>query len=443
IGVSEALVRHEHSSRDVLNTGFTLNAARGALTALIIAGGAPVVASFFGEPRLTVVLTVLAVGFAAQGLENVGTVQFRREMVFGVQFLLLLLPRLLQLVATVAVALTFRNYWALVAGILTGRLASLLAGYVLHPFRPRFSLAAWREIAGFSIWSWIAALTRLVWNRMDAFIIGSMLGPAKLGSYLVGADLALLPASELIAPVVDVLFPGFAKARSKDPGSLRMVPSVILALSILTFPVAAAVSAGANFVIAVMLGPKWAEAQPVVSVLAWLCIVQPTSYVTWVYLLAIGHIRKDFEVIALASCFKFPVLLLAATTGSILAVSGAILAAGIAEGMLFTWQLRRTAHVADPGSRLCLLRFLAAAGVTVAALYASGHGWQATPAPLLQALASAIALGATACAVLWGALLALWWAAGRPAGPERLLLQNGLAVLAPVLGRFRATRRQA
>jgi lipopolysaccharide exporter len=440
IGVSEALVRHEHNSRDVLNTGFTLNAARGALTALIIAGGAPVVASLFGEKRLTPVLMLLAIGFAMQGLENVGTVQFRRDMAFREQFLLLLLPRLLQLAATVTFALALRNYWALVAGTLAGRFASLLVGYLFHPFRPRPSLSAWREIAGFSIWSWIAALTRLVWNRMDAFVIGANLGPAKLGTYLVGADIALLPASELVAPVVDVLFPGFAKARTHDPASLRMVPLVIVALSILTFPAAAALSAGANFVIAVMLGPKWAEAQPVVSVLAWLCIVQPISYVTWVYLLALGRIRRDFEVIALASAFKFPVLLLAALNGDVLAVSAAILAAGVAEGALFTWQLRRTAQLDGEGMRACAVRFAVAALVTLGALYASGQGWHGTPVPLWQGLVGAVLMGAGSGALFWGALLLLWWAMGCPRGPEQLLLQNGSAVLGPLLARLRPAR---
>ena len=437
IGVLDALVRHGRTDRELYDTGFTLNAARGVLTAVVIAAGAPVVSSFFGEPRLTPVLIVLAVGFAAQGLENVGIIEFRREMAFGSQFLILLLPRVLQLVITITLALTLRSYWALIAGMLTGRLASLLVSYMLHPFRPRLSLSAWREIAGFSVWSWIAALGRLVWNRMDAFIVGSMLGPARLGTYLVGSEIALLPATELVAPISEVLFPGFAKARKREADALLLVPVIVIALTIVTFPVAAAVSAGGNFIIAVMLGPKWAEAQPVVSVLAWLCIVQPTSYVTWVYLVAIGDIRKDVEAIALASMFKLPALLLAAGSGSLQAVAGAILAAGVVESSLFAWQLKRTTGM--PGARVffALARLAAAGVVTMAALYSSGYGWHGTAVSVLEGLAGAFVMGAGAGATFWGTLGLLWWAAGRPTGPEKLLVQNASAVVLPLLAKLK------
>jgi hypothetical protein len=85
----------------------------------------------------------------------------------------------------------------------------------------------------------------------------------------------------------------------------------------------------------------------------------------------------------------------------------------------------------------CLLRFAAAASVTLAALRGSGYGWHDTPVSVLEGLGGALLMGVAAGSLFWGTLLAVWWAAGRPAGPEKLLLQNGSAVLAPLLARVK------
>lgn len=430
IGVLDALIRDGRTNRDLYDTAFTLNATRGLLTAAAIVLTAPVVASFFGEPRLAPVLLPLAMNFAAQGFENVGAVEFRRELAFGRQFQLLLLPRVLQVAVTVAFALTLRSYWALVWGLVTGRLATLLASYVLHPYRPRLSLSAWRDIAGFSAWSWVAALARLVWNRMDAFVIGAQLGPAQLGAYLAGSELALLPASELVAPIAEVLFPGFARARTQDAQSLPAVPSVILGLIILIFPVAAAISAGANGVVAVMLGPQWGHAQPVVAVLAWLCVVQPVSYVTWVYLVAMGHIRRDVEVMAAASAAKLPALLIGASTGQLHGVALAVLLAGVLESALFAVQLGRTLPLPIRSLMGAALRLVVAGGLTAAGLATTGLGWNQGAPSFLAGLAECVGLLVLSALMFWATLLSLWVVWGRPDGPEQLLLNNAHRVLA-------------
>ena len=51
---------------------------------------------------------------------------------------------------TISLALTWANYWALVAGFFTGTLLQTNANYFIHPYGPWLSLRAWRDIAGFS-----------------------------------------------------------------------------------------------------------------------------------------------------------------------------------------------------------------------------------------------------------------------------------------------------
>ena len=54
---------------------------------------------------------------------------------------------------TITLAFLWRNYWALVAGIISSQLALNISSYVMHPYRPRFSLAKVGEIGAFSGWT--------------------------------------------------------------------------------------------------------------------------------------------------------------------------------------------------------------------------------------------------------------------------------------------------
>ena len=148
-------------------------------------------------------------------------------MQFGVQFQLLSLPRLIQVAATITFALVLRSYWALLAGMIVRAFARVTVSYMFHPHRPRFRLQGWRELAGFSFWTWATALAIMVWNRCDPFILGPALGPTNLGLYLLALELGTLPVTELIQPVADALFVGFASAQHDGVSSTRFAPLVV------------------------------------------------------------------------------------------------------------------------------------------------------------------------------------------------------------------------
>src|SRR5205823_2669874 len=118
------------------DTAFTMQAVRGLLTAVLIASGAWLAADWFNDERLVPVVLILAALSLASGLENVAVSKLQRELRFDLQFQLLLLPRLLQFGLTVAAALAWRNYWALMLGVVFGRLAQNIMGYVVVPYRP-------------------------------------------------------------------------------------------------------------------------------------------------------------------------------------------------------------------------------------------------------------------------------------------------------------------
>ena len=172
----------------------------------MLAAAAYPAAAFFDEPRLAAILFALGIGVGMGGFENIGVLDFRRDFAFNREFQLLVVPRILGIVAGITFALIFVNYWALVVGIMTTRSMRLVFTFVMHPYRPRFGLRAWRYIFGFSFWTWIISLGELLRDRSDSLVIGRILNTVEVGIYSVGAEIAALPTTERGAALPSLLF---------------------------------------------------------------------------------------------------------------------------------------------------------------------------------------------------------------------------------------------
>jgi O-antigen/teichoic acid export membrane protein len=435
LGLADALVRRRGEDRAIYDTAFTLQLGRALLTAAVLAAGAPLAAAWFEEPRLGPVVLVLAGLTALSGLENIWIAEFRRDMRFDVQFRLLLAPRLAQVATTIPLAFALRSYWALLIGMVAAKVARLAMTYVVHPGRPRLRLAGWRELAGFSFWTWATQSASLIWDRCDPFVLGPRLGPARLGVYLLALELAMLPVTELIAPVADALLAAFSVAQKDGESSAHHAPGAAAALLLVTAPLALAISCASGDLVAVLLGPKWVEAGPLIAIAAWMCLFSPFSHVCSLAMIANGRVRANFVGNVVVSAVKLALLITAVSfTARLDVVAAATVLSVAVEACVYALLLRRAADVRLGGILGGVLRIAFALGCAASALAALGLGWAPAPGALFAAMAEGAAIGAVAAAAYLAVLLATWRLAGRPDGPEAQLL----AIAAPRLRRLDA-----
>lgn len=441
LGLGDALVRRRGPAHELFDAAFTLQLGRGVLTAALLAAFAPAAAWWFDEPRLIAVVLVLAAGSLISGLENIAIAEFRRDMRFGMQFKLLSVPRLVQVGLTVPLALVLQSYWALLAGIVIGRLARTVMTYSVHSYRPRLRLSGWRELAGFSFWTWATTLINVMWDRSDPFVVGPALGAATLGTYLLAVEIGTLPVSELIAPAAEAMFAGFASAQNRGRSSTGVAPLVATALCLATLPVVLAISAASGQVVLALLGPRWAAAQPLVAIAAWQCVFSPFGWVTTMALVANGHVRANFVAHAAAAVVKVAVMVAAVRlTGDIAVVTLAGTACVGFESLLFVLLLRGTGQVRLRACAGALCRGVAATMVTAGALSWSGWGWRPGGSSVPEAVLCGAGLGLFTLGLYGLVLFALWRACGRPDSAEaavaRFLVSGGRQAMAPLLRRL-------
>jgi lipopolysaccharide exporter len=439
LGVEEAIVRHQAPRRDIYDTGFTINALRGLATASIIAAIAVPVAGFFSEPRLENVLLALAVATAGTAFTNIGTVDFRRQLAFDKEFRLLVLPRIAGILVTIALALVCRSYWALVGGILTGRLSVVALSYAMHPYRPRFTLRAWRDLAGFSFWSWAISIAVLVRDRSDTFVIGRVLGAAHVGLYEVGMEIATLPSTELVEPLTRACFPGFAAARHSGVSTVETYLRVISSVALLALPAGVGISLVAEPVVKLALGNRWLDAIPLIQILGLAGSLTVFGYISATLFSAHALLKTLFSVSISVMLLRLLLLaVLVVKLGLVGAAIAASLSMAVEHAVYIVLTMRRFGL--RPAALLRhVWRSIFATAVMAGALVAAGLGWAPQPAGTapLEELLLAVGLGVLVYA---SALGATWLAAGRPAGAETDLLSFAALLARRAAGSLRHFR---
>jgi O-antigen/teichoic acid export membrane protein len=378
------------------------------------------------------VLFTLALLTFCEGFTNIGIVDFRREFAFDKEFRLQIIPRLVGIVVAVGSAWIWQSYWALIAGLVTGRLLRVVASYVMHPYRPRLGLRAWRSLLGYSSWTWVITMVALLRDRVDSFVIGRTLNETYVGVYSIGSEVALLPSTELVFPLCRVAFSGFAEARRTEASVGQIYLRLVGAVSLLTIPAAIGVALVAEPLVRLAFGERWLAAIPVVRVLGLAGAFAAPGLMAETLLGVYGQLYRTFGARVVGLAIRLG-LLLALTP--LLGLLGAAIAAAIGmavESVVLTLTALRHAgqHVRD--LLICIWRPVLASAAMAAVLLASR---------LLTGTPSAhpgLVLPSALGALVYGAvLLGLWKACGHLDGAER----DMLTLLARAAVRLRAVAR--
>jgi lipopolysaccharide exporter len=266
-GLDTALIQRVDATLAHYHSAWTLNLLAACTIAAMMLLLAWPASHFYREPRVAAVICVLAAGAVIQGLENVGVVDFRKQMRFDREFRFLLAKKVIAFCVTLPLAFWLRNYWALVFGTLVGRAGGVTLSYVLAPFRPRLSLSGARDLMRFSKWLLLQNFLSFLRDRSPDFIIGRLAGPHDLGTFSVSAEISNMPGTELVAPINRAVLPAYARLAKDLPALRREYLSVMGMVAVIAVPAVAGFAVCAPFLVLLLLGPNWMAAAGLIQVL--------------------------------------------------------------------------------------------------------------------------------------------------------------------------------
>jgi PST family polysaccharide transporter len=339
---------------------------------------------------------------------------------------------------TIALAFWLRDYWALVFGIVAGRLLGLVAGYAMQPFRPRLSLAMWRDLIGFSKWMLLGGILNFITTRIDTFIIGKVAGMQATGLYQIAYEISNLPATELVAPIARATYPAFSKLADNPPALTRAFLESLGMILLVSLPAVTGIALTADLIVGVFLGPKWAAAASLMQVLALYGAIRVCFANTYSVFLALNRPDMGTWLLAPTLVVLIPALLWATPRFGAEGAAWALVTAGAVTLVLNTYC---TLHLLCVSVARLLSHFwrpVVACSVMGGAVMLF-RDWCAhtIQTSLLTELLSSAAVGATTYSVT---LFALWWMANKPDGVEMTVLRSAVPWVRYFLTNLRLAR---
>lgn len=409
-----AIVRHPNPTRAHYDAAWTISLMFAFALGLIMLAATPLTVIYFHEPRSKLVLEFLALRMALSGFENIGTVNFQRNLQFHKQVLFRSSVAGIGFVVVVGSALLLRNYWALVIGILGKEVATIALSYVMEPYRPRLSTSKIPELFSFSFWILFRGIGTYVQDNIDRLAIGGFAGTDAMGRYNVGRDVASNPVNEANYPILSALFPVMVKVSHDRAAQRELVQHAIYWSAVICTSISIGVAVVASDMVDLILGPKWSAVKPLVP---WLSLYYGVGGLT-------ASVYQTLEAMGAAGTsarlqwlrvFGLSIVVIPAAWyfRDLQAVAIANFLVGLAIAPSLFRALGKALDIRMVDFVQMMWRPFAAAFAMAAALNVLNS---AIPFSGLPRLGVDVIAGA---AVFGTSLMMLWFIVGRPEGPER------------------------
>lgn len=285
-GLSQAAVQAPVLSKGQRDNLFWINTSIGAALAVAVFLSSWGIAALYGRAELVPLAQLASITFFLNGLAT----QFRASLNRALRFAALANTDVIAALAGLAVGIGFAladaGPWALVAQLLGAASATLVlvavfAGWL--PGLPRRGAA----VGGFIRFGWNMVATQMVTyvgNNIDSVVIGTRFGASQLGIYSRAFQLVMNTANQLRAPITSVAVPVLSRLQDDRARYWDFVRVGQVGLGYTIVVVLAFVIGGAVPITGLLLGPRWAEVAPILSLLAVAAVFQTLNSASyWVY----------------------------------------------------------------------------------------------------------------------------------------------------------------
>jgi len=422
IGADIAIIRHPNPQRRHYDTAWTLKIILHGLSALLIALAAPLAAQVYADDRYEAVLQVLALSMLVQGFGNIGVANFHRQVELREDFQYQTLVQVGGVLTTLALAVLFRSYWALVLGGLARSIASVWLSYFLQDYRPRLSLSARQEMIGFSFWIMVRSVALFLIGNADRLVLGAFFSSTITGWYAVASTLATMAVFELLHPIGRALLPGLAARQGDTEWEGRNLQKIFSGTATIAAAAGLGLSALATPAVTLVYGEQFAGAGPMLAILALSAAASGFNQPVGQYLTVLGKVRALAVIFSLEGIAAITATYVLSANGFDIQgiIYARLMVAGLALMRLF-YMLRSVSVIGWQDIVIAWLRPLVAGLIMYAVLWTLQRSMSLSP---FSTLALGIPLGGV---VYVGTLLLLWQLMKRPPGIEDEILQRAFS----------------
>jgi O-antigen/teichoic acid export membrane protein len=268
-GLSLATIQRATITDEQISTLFWINIVVGIALGLLCIGTAPVLVSFYQEPRLFGITVAAGVGFvfAAAGVQHSALLQ--RQLRYSELAVIETMSLMASFALGIAMAVSGFGYWALVGSAIALPAITTASMWIIAawiPGMPRRRI----DINAMLLFGGTITLNNLVVYiayNFDKLLLGRFWGADALGLYGRAYQLINVPTTNLHSAVGGLAFSALSRLQN-DPARLRnyFLKGYSLVIS-MTAPICIFCGLFADDIVLVVLGPKWTDAAAIFRLL--------------------------------------------------------------------------------------------------------------------------------------------------------------------------------
>lgn len=371
------------------------------LAGLVLLASAPL-AHFYGEPRLTLVLRLLAINFLLIPFSALTLPMLRRQLRFRAIYAINAANSVVNLLVAVLLALHGCSYMSMVWAALAGSCASLLISLLVRP-RDLPWLPGRRgmgDIARFGAYATGGGLVDEAGVAAPDLIIGRLIGIESLALFGKAQSVLNIFNQAITSAISPVVFPLFA-ARAREGGGLGgqggaevVYLRTIGYMTALAWPFFLFLACMALPLVKVLYGTQWLACVPLIRIMCLSSAVYSMFSMARYLFVATGQLHAQVRLDTCAGVIKVALLLAAAPFG-LVAVAWAVVFSNVLRSWLNYDCLRRLSALDWRILARALRKSLLLCGCSAVAPVASLL-WLPTDTPALLAL-TGTALATSLC----------------------------------------------
>jgi Membrane protein involved in the export of O-antigen and teichoic acid len=296
LGFSTAVVQNKSVSQKQVSTLFWLNILFSLGIALIVLALAPILVSFYHEPRLFDITIVFALSIFISGFSLQHSALMKRQMRFKRLSKIQMLTAGISLLLGIGLAVMGLDYWAIVGASVMQTLLNVILLWAFCDWRPHFTFDVSRVkhlmrfgagITGFDLVNYFS-------RNADNVLIGRFAGAAALGLYSKSYQLLMLPITQLRMPLNTVTLPALSALQHNKSKYAEFYRRYVFILAFFSMPLVACLAVFSKEIVLIVLGDDWVEAGYIFQLLAFASFIQPVAGSKGVVMITTGQTRKYF-----------------------------------------------------------------------------------------------------------------------------------------------------
>lgn len=300
-GIGAAIVQRDSVSDRILSSCFWINLAISAALAAFVALSAGLVADFYGNDRVEMVLRILSLNLVLAGMLVLPRALLYRNMDFQSVAMAEVTGTAVGSTTAILLAWNGHGVLALIAQPLVGGSAMLAVTWVRSRWLPRLcvDVDSIRDMIGFSVNLLGTNLLNFVNRKADNFIVGKMIGSHAAGIYAFAYQLMLYPLGQVSTVIVKVLFPTLSKMKHDLTEFAQTYLGAVRFISLVTFPLMIGLFMVADVFVPTVFGEQWSEMVPILKVFCFAGMAQSITTVVGTIYMSTGEVKAMFRITVL------------------------------------------------------------------------------------------------------------------------------------------------